>query len=89
MKSPKARFEGCRMKANVRRSSPVFAAWLAIQSRGPVCRRWRSFSNFYRDVGPPPSWRHLLIRTDTSGEFSPRNAGWRVGPSYRRRSTAR
>jgi hypothetical protein len=43
---------------------PVFAAWLAIRYRGPICARWRSFVNFYLDVGPRPSWRHLLIRTD-------------------------
>jgi len=29
------------------RRSPVFAAWLAALARGPVCERWRSFSNFY------------------------------------------
>jgi hypothetical protein len=40
---------------------------------------WRSFSNFYFDVGKRPSWRHLLIRDDPAGEFSPGNApmaGW-------------
>jgi hypothetical protein len=55
--------------------SPAFATLLAIQSR-PACERWRSFGNFYRDVGKPPSWRHLLIRDDPTGEFSPSNAGW-------------
>jgi hypothetical protein len=48
---------------------PVFAAWLAIRYRGPVCERWRSFPSFYLDVGPRPSWRHLLIRNDTAGDF--------------------
>jgi hypothetical protein len=72
------------------RRSPIFAAWLAIQSRGRVCQRWRSFSNFYFDVGKPPTWRHLLIRDDTSAEFSPTNARWQVAKWYRsRRSTAR
>jgi hypothetical protein len=42
----------------------VFAAWVAIRSRGPICERWCSFSNFYFDVGKRPSWRHLLIRDD-------------------------
>jgi hypothetical protein len=46
---------------------------------------WRSFSNFYFDVGKRPSWRHLLIRDDPAGEFSPGNARWQVGPRYRRR----
>jgi hypothetical protein len=73
-----------------KRRSPVFAAWLAALARGPVCERWRSFSNFYFDVGKRPTWRHLLIRDDTSGEFSPANARWQVARRYRSpRSTAR
>jgi hypothetical protein len=58
------------------------SAWLAAL-RGPICPRWRSFSNFYRDNGKRPTWRHLLIRTDPTGEFSPSNAGWRVAARYR------
>jgi hypothetical protein len=70
-------------------TTPVFAAWLAIQRRGPVCRRWRCYANFYRDVGPKPSWRHLLIRDDTSGVFGPGNARWRPARWFqRRRATA-
>jgi hypothetical protein len=65
-----------------RRRSPTFAAWLAI-TKGPVCERWRSFGTFYRDVGKPPSWRHLLIRDDTSAEFSPTNARWQVAKWHR------
>jgi hypothetical protein len=80
----------CRMKACVRRRSPVFAAWLAIQTRGRVCRRWRSFPCFYFDVGPRPSWRHLLIRDDTSRPFEPGNVAWRLASRYRwARPTAR
>jgi len=52
------------------RRSPIFNLWLAIQARGPVAKRWRSFPKFYSDVHPKPSWRHLLVRTDTSGEFA-------------------
>jgi hypothetical protein len=32
-----------------------------------------------RDVGKRPTWRHLLIRTDPTGEFSPSNGGLRRG----------
>jgi hypothetical protein len=69
------------------RRSPEFATWLAIQLRGRVCERWRSFAQFYADVGKPPSWRHLLIRDDTASEFSPTNTRWQVAKWYR--STAR
>jgi hypothetical protein len=63
--------------------------WLAIQRRGPVCERWKSFSVFYSDVHPKPSWRHLLIRDDPTGAFEPGNARWQVARGYRRRPTAR
>ena len=68
-----------------RRRSPEFNTWLAIQQRGRVCKRWRSFGIFYADVGKPPSWRHLLIRDDTAREFSPDNARWQIAKWYRRR----
>ena len=56
----------------------------------PPINRWRSFVNFYFDVGRKPTWRHLLIRDDPTGEFGPGNAGWRVAARYRwRRPTAR
>jgi hypothetical protein len=71
------------------RRSPIFSTWLAIM-RGPVCERWRSFAQFYADVGARPTWRHLLIRDDVSGEFAPDNCRWRIARWYlRRRSTAR
>jgi len=41
--------------------------------------RWRSFPNFYFDVGKRPTWRHLLIRDDPAGAFEPCNAGLRRG----------
>jgi hypothetical protein len=71
-----------RTSVRRRRRSPIFGLWLAIQARGPVCERWRSFGNFYRDVGKRPSWRHLLIRDDTSGEFSPTNSHWQPARWY-------
>jgi hypothetical protein len=79
------RHPGRKAKVRRRRRSPIFALWLAIQRRGPVCARWRSFGTFYRDVSPKPSWRHLLIRTDPTAEFSPDNARWQVARWYQRR----
>jgi hypothetical protein len=66
-----------------KRRSPEFSAWLAITKSGAVGARWRSFSNFYADVGKRPTWRHLLIRDDPTGEFSPGNARWQVAKWYR------
>jgi hypothetical protein len=68
---------------------PEFSAWIAIRSRDQACERWCSFSNFYFDVGKRPSWRHLLIRDDPTGEFGPGNARWQMAKWYRRRLTAR
>jgi hypothetical protein len=68
---------GVIQRARRRRRSPVFNTWLAVLKRGPVCERWHSFGNFYRDVHPKPTWRHLLVRDDTSRPFSPDNARWR------------
>ncbi|MCD9821626.1 hypothetical protein [Bradyrhizobium japonicum] len=65
--------------------SPTFSAWLAIKRR-PICKRWLAYPNFHRDVGPKPSWRHLLIRDDVTGVFEPGNARWRVARWCVRRS---
>ena len=62
---------------------PEFAAWIAIRSRDSANEVWCSFVDFYLDVGPRPSWRHLLIRDNPTGEFGPSNARWQVGRSYR------
>jgi hypothetical protein len=51
---------------------PEFSAWIAIRSRDPN-EVWCSFVEFYLDVGKRPTWRHLVIRTDPAGEFSPDN----------------
>jgi len=53
------------------------------RQRMRVCDRWRSFANFYLDVGRRPSWRHLLIRDDATGEFGPGNARWQIAARYR------
>jgi hypothetical protein len=63
-----------RRQVRRRRRSPEFSAWLAVLKRGPVCPRWKSFSAFYADNGPRPSWRHLMLRTDPSLPFEPGNA---------------
>jgi hypothetical protein len=64
--------------ARIRR---IFGDPIARQVR----ERWRSFANFYADVGKRPSWRHLVIRDDPTGAFEPGHARWQVARRYRRR----
>jgi hypothetical protein len=87
----RATFDGWHgsIKPEGRRRWTIAGGWgnrRAVQPRQrPASRRWRAYPNFYFDVGRRPSWRHLLIRDDPTGEFEPGNARWRVARWYRRR----
>jgi hypothetical protein len=41
-----------------------------------VCERWRTFENFFADMGPRPSKRHTIDRTNNSKGYEPGNVRW-------------
>lgn len=42
-----------------------------------VCERWKTFENFYNDIGNSrPSEKHSLERENTNGNYEPSNVSW-------------
>lgn len=52
-----------------------------------VCERWRTFENFYADMGDPPSTRHSIDRKDGSKNYEPDNCRWATYTEQARNST--
>lgn len=74
------------------RRSPEYYCWAAMIQRCTnsncdhfpnygdrgitVCERWRSFSDFYADVGSRPTPKHTLERLDNDRGYEPGNVVW-------------
>lgn len=56
---------------------PNHRSWKYYGGRGiSVCRRWESFENFWKDMGPTYKDDLIIDRRDNDGNYTPKNCRW-------------
>lgn len=56
--------------------TPTYRTWERVVRGGNVCRRWRSFENFFEDNGKKPSINHYFVRKHSTKTWKPGNGEW-------------
>ena len=60
-----------------RTTYPGSISYAEYDGRGiRVCRRWRSFDNFFTDMGLAPSHVYSIDRKNNDGNYNKRNCQW-------------
>jgi hypothetical protein len=58
-------------------SNPKHVSYKDYGGRGiQVCERWRTFDNFMNDMGPRPTPKHTIERSDNEKGYIPGNCYW-------------